>query len=225
MHKCFSKRSHSATGSHFPSPFLSCPAYLNDKSTWEERDSILVCSIQMSCFWEGITAQWQYRINMMRLQRSVKPCHQCHHSRTTWMRLGCVGGLCQDHFHLLALLERLWEEGSEVMRGLFGCVSPGSQIINFCRVGTASRLSLQGSIELQPVLRCSVTTITAAQVVRANGKSQLILAGSNPTPASFPPISVCLGLCLFSQLRAELLICFVPCFSPSALSCRQMGYY
>lgn len=179
----------------------------------------------MSYFCGGITAQWQHRMNMMRLGRSVKPCQQCHHSRTTWMGLGCVGSSCQDHFHLLALLKRPWEEGSEVMRGLFGCVFTESEIINFCRVGTASRLSLQGSIELQPVFRCSVTTVTAAEVVRANSESQLILAGPDPTSVSFPPISACLGLCLFSQLRAELLVCFVPCFCPCALLCDQMGYY
>lgn len=163
-------------------------------------------------------------MDMMELGRSVKPCHQCHHSRATWMGLGCVGSLCQDHFHLLALLERLWEEGSGVMRGLFGCVSTGSEITNFCRVGTASRLSLQGSIQLQPVFRCSVATVTAAGVVRANGESQLILAGPNPTSVSFPPISACFGLCLFSQLSTELLICFVLCFYSSALLYGQMGH-
>lgn len=68
-----------------------------------------------------------------------------------------------------------------------------------------------------------MATVTAAEVVRANSESQLILAGPDPTSVSFPPISACFGLCLLFPLRAELLICFVPCFSSSALLYGQMG--
>lgn len=82
--------SHSATESPFPSSFLSCPIYLNYKSSWGEREretpsSCAASSGAASMGW--ITAHCQRGMNMVRLGRSIKPRCQCHCSRSAWMGL------------------------------------------------------------------------------------------------------------------------------------------
>lgn len=169
--------SSSATGSSFSSSFLGCPVYLNDKSNRREwdRHSVLMYSSQWSCFHGSITAQWQHRMNMVRLGRSVKPRCQCRCSRAMWIGLGCVLYVRAGHREVCAGTASIyllcWEEGNESMTGVFWYGSTGSKIINSCRVHTASRLSFQGSTELRPVFRHSLTAVTAVETVVANSDS------------------------------------------------------
>ena len=118
----------SATESPFPSSFLSCPIYLNDKSSWGERERLHPCvqhPVELLPWGHhsSVATQDEYGETWEKCKTTSPVPLQENRADgaglrpVRWSR--SQGGLCQDHFHLLALLERLWEEGSEVMTGPF----------------------------------------------------------------------------------------------------------
>lgn len=94
----------SATESPFPSSFLGCPIYINDKSSWGERETPSSCVASSGAVSMGASqpTQWQHRMNMARLGRSVKQHHRCRRSRTAWLGLGCVLRIGAGHGEVCA---------------------------------------------------------------------------------------------------------------------------